>query len=115
MKTRGTIERTGFENLRVYQLAEDIADLVAARTFPSLRGDGTTPNCFAWAPRSCRVGDLTCAERQAEEARIMDACPRACIACAGAASIGEPKPAGWLDNHRRLLSNFVGAVRDIVK
>ena len=28
MKTRGTIERTGFENLRVYQLAEDIADLV---------------------------------------------------------------------------------------
>ena len=28
MKTRGTIERTGFENLRVYQLAEDIADLL---------------------------------------------------------------------------------------
>jgi four helix bundle protein len=28
MKTRGTIERTAFENLRVYQLAEDIADLV---------------------------------------------------------------------------------------
>ena len=28
MKTRGNIERTGFENLRVYQLAEDIADLV---------------------------------------------------------------------------------------
>ena len=28
MKTRGTIERTVFENLRVYQSAEDIADLV---------------------------------------------------------------------------------------
>jgi four helix bundle protein len=28
MKTWGTIERTGFENLRVYQLAEDIADLL---------------------------------------------------------------------------------------
>jgi four helix bundle protein len=28
MKTRGIMERTGFENLRVYRLAEDIADLV---------------------------------------------------------------------------------------
>jgi four helix bundle protein len=28
MKTRGIMERTGFENLRVYRLAEDIADLI---------------------------------------------------------------------------------------
>ena len=28
MQNKGTKERTGFENLRVYQLAEDIADLV---------------------------------------------------------------------------------------
>ena len=27
MKIRGIMERTGFENLRVYRLAEDIADL----------------------------------------------------------------------------------------
>jgi hypothetical protein len=27
MKTRGIMERTGFENLRVYRLAEEIADL----------------------------------------------------------------------------------------
>jgi four helix bundle protein len=28
MTTRGTFERTGFENLRVYRLAEEIADFV---------------------------------------------------------------------------------------
>lgn len=28
MKTRGIMERTGFENLRVYRLAENIADLI---------------------------------------------------------------------------------------
>jgi four helix bundle protein len=28
MKIRGTMERTGFENLRVYRLSEEIADLV---------------------------------------------------------------------------------------
>jgi four helix bundle protein len=28
MKIRGIMERTGFENLRVYRLAEDIADLI---------------------------------------------------------------------------------------
>ena len=28
MKTRGIMERTGFEKLRVYRLAEDIADLI---------------------------------------------------------------------------------------
>jgi hypothetical protein len=28
MKTRGIMEKTGFENLRVHRLAEDIADLI---------------------------------------------------------------------------------------
>jgi hypothetical protein len=80
----------------------DIQSLAAAGEFPSVRYDGSTPDCFAWAPAVCEEGDGECNARQAEETKLRTSCPRACLLCAGAAA--DLRPKGWL---QRLGDAFV--------
>ena len=92
----------------------DISALAADGSFPSLRNEKQTPNCFEWAPKFCGQGDRSCLALQAEEARIMEACPNACIVCSGAGAVPVAPAAGLLDGHRRLLAGLANAIKSVV-